>query len=335
MNDAPFAGSDSAPVLFDLDPDQLADYAPTVAEPADFDRFWKELLDESRTRPPALDWDHVSTPLRSVVVQDVTFGGYRGQPVRGWLMLPADAPATGSLPLVIQYVGYGDGRGLPAEHLLWASAGYAHFVMDSRGQGSLTPDNHPRPPGAPDGAHVLRGVDDPHGYYYGRLIVDAVHAVDCLAWHPAIDPDRIVVAGTSQGGGLALAAAALSDAITALLCDIPFLCHWRRASQLADRGPYTEIARYCATGVGDIETVFHTLSYFDGVSFASRADVPALFSVALMDRVCPPSTVYAAYNRYAGPKEIAVWEFNGHEGGGLRQNLRQLDFLDRVLGRSR
>ena len=38
---------------------------------------------------------------------------------------------------------------------------------------------------------------------------------------------------------------------------------------------------------------------------------------------------------YAGPKEIAVWEFNGHEGGGLRQNLRQLDFLDRVLGRSR
>src|SRR5215213_9898824 len=52
--------------------------------------------------------------------------------------------------------------------------------------------------------------------------------------------------------------------------------------------PYTEITRYFAIhrGVGD--SAFTTLSYFDGVNFAKRASAPALFSVGLMDRVCPP-----------------------------------------------
>ena len=46
-----------------------------------------------------------------------------------------------------------------------------------------------------------------------------------------------------------------------------------------------------------------------------------------MDEVCPPSTVYAAYNRYAGPKRITVWPYNGHEGGGPFQVREQIAFL--------
>ncbi|MFJ6677320.1 acetylxylan esterase [Actinosynnema sp. NPDC091369] len=45
---------------------------------------------------------------------------------------------------------------------------------------------------------------------------------------------------------------------------------------------------------------FATLAYFDGVHFAQRATAPALFSVGLMDPIRPPSTVYAAFNHYAG-----------------------------------
>jgi cephalosporin-C deacetylase len=48
-----------------------------------------------------------------------------------------------------------------------------------------------------------------------------------------------------------------------------------------------------------------------------------------MDRVCPPSTVYAAYNRYAGEMRMVVWEFNDHEGGGSYQTREQLAFLQR------
>jgi len=34
------------------------------------------------------------------------------------------------------YIGCGGRRSFPTEWLLYASAGYAHFVMDIRGQGS-------------------------------------------------------------------------------------------------------------------------------------------------------------------------------------------------------
>ena len=64
----------------------------------------------------------------------------------------------------------------------------------------------------------------------------------------------------------------------------------------------------------------------------ARASVPALFSVALMDPVCPPSTVFAAFNAYGGPAEIDVFPFNGHEGGGAVQWERQARFVRSHLG---
>jgi cephalosporin-C deacetylase len=82
--------------------------------------------------------------------------------------------------------------------------------------------------------------------------------------------------------------------------------------------------------VGD--TAFTTLSYFDGVNFAKRASAPALFSVALMDQVCPPSTVYAAYHAYRGVKDIVVYPFNDHEGGLSHQRLAQINWLNDLIG---
>ncbi|MBP7818378.1 MAG: acetylxylan esterase, partial [Phenylobacterium sp.] len=73
--------------------------------------------------------------------------------------------------------------------------------------------------------------------------------------------------------------------------------------------------------------VLRTLSYFDGVNFAARARARALFSVGLMDTICPPSTVYAAYNHWAGDKDIRVWRFNNHEGGGDFQTVEKIRFL--------
>jgi len=73
--------------------------------------------------------------------------------------------------------------------------------------------------------------------------------------------------------------------------------------------------------------VFKTLSYFDGVNFAVRTQAHALFSVALMDNICPPSTVFAAYNHYAGPKQIKVYRYNNHEGGEGFQALERVKFL--------
>ena len=49
-------------------------------------------------------------------------------------------------------------------------------------------------------------------------------------------------------------------------------------------------------------------------------------SVALMDPICPPSTVYAAYHAYAGPKQLSVYEFNEHEGGESLHAIKRVHF---------
>jgi len=74
------------------------------------------------------------------------------------------------------------------------------------------------------------------------------------------------------------------------------------------------------------------------VHLARRATAPALFSVALRDTTCPPSTVFAAYNHYGTlapqrpDRAIEVYEFNQHEGGGGIQLDAQLRWAGKVLG---
>jgi cephalosporin-C deacetylase len=238
---------------------------------------------------------------------------------------------------VVEYLGYGGGRGLPHDWLTWSAAGYAHLVMDTRGQGSngkLVGDTlDPDPVGLPQAPGFLtRGIGDPHHYYYRRVLADGVRAVDAARAHPRVDPDRVVVTGGSQGGGIAVAVAGLVDGLSAAMPDVPFLSHYRRAAEITDALPYGELVSYLKTYHGDVDQVFATLSYFDGMNFAARASAPALFSVALMDSVCPPSTVFAAYNHYAsGGKEIAVWPYNGHEGGAGMQRAKQIRWLRNVL----
>lgn len=321
--------------LFDMPYDDLVAYRPVRDEPPDFDAFWQRTLDEARAFPLDARFEPFDAGLRSIETFDVTFNGYGGQPIKGWLIIPRGR--SGPLPCVVEFIGYGGGRAFPHDWLFWSACGYAHFVMDTRGQGSAwSPGDTPDP--ELDGANpqfpgfMTRGILRPETYYYRRVFTDAVRAVEAAAAHPAVDGRRIAAAGGSQGGGIVLAVAGLAPAVRAALPDVPFLCHYRRATEITDAHPYQEIARYCMVHRDKIDTVFATLAYFDGVTFAARAGCPALFSVGLMDEVCPPSTVYAAYNHYAGPKDIRVYRYNHHEGGGSFQKREQARFLHELWG---
>ncbi|MCS7060142.1 MAG: acetylxylan esterase [Anaerolineae bacterium] len=316
--------------LFDLPLEQLKAYQPERAEPSDFDAFWQATLAEARHHPLNAVFDQVDYGLQAQETFDVTFNGFGGQAVKGWLLLPRRR--AGPLPCVVEYIGYGGGRGFPTDWLLWSSVGYAHLIMDTRGQGSswlfgATPDlygqgGNPSIPG-----FMTQGILNPQHYYYRRVFTDAVRAVEAARSHPAVDPDRIAVAGGSQGGGITIAAAALDPTVNVAMPDVPFLCHYRRATELVDTAPYNEITRFCLTHRDKIETVFHTLSYFDGVNFAVRARATALFSVGLMDQICPPSTVFAAYNYWGGQKDIRIYPYNQHEGGGTFHTVEKVRFL--------
>ena len=320
--------------LFDLPLDQLVDYQPDRDEPADFDAFWTDTLAAARTLRQPTSFVPAHPELRSLEVFDVTFSGFGGHPIRAWLILPRTR--VDPLPVVVEYVGYGGGRGLPIHLLTRAAAGYASFVMDTRGQGSVfvtgdTPDPDAGTSGPSFPGFLTRGIHSPETYYYRRLFTDAALAIDAAREHPAVDGDRVIAAGGSQGGAIALAATALGASVAAAVIDVPFLCHIRRAIEITDEPQYGELRHYLEVHRGREAEVLRTVSYVDGTNFAARATSPALFSVGLMDTICPPSTVFAAYNHYGGPKEITVWPYNGHDAGQSQQVFEKLRFL-RDLG---
>ncbi len=319
--------------LFDYPLDRLRDYLPPRDEPADFDAFWARTLAEADARPLDAQFVPVDYGLRTVETFDVTFTGYGGQQVKGWLLLPR--ARSEPLPCVVEYIGYGGGRAFPYNWLVWSGAGYAHLVMDTRGQGSGgmhgdTPDPEPEGSNPHHPGFMTRGILRPETYYYRRLFTDAARAVRVAREHPAVDAARVAVVGTSQGGGVALAASGLMPDVPVVLPNVPFLCHYRRATEIVDTNPYAEISRYCVVHRDKIDTVFATLAYFDGVNFAARARAQALFSVGLMDTICPPSTVFAAYNHFGGPKDLRIWRYNNHEGGGQHQIREQVTFLQGI-----
>lgn len=320
---------------FDLSLADLQAYLPDVRESDDFDAFWEGSIAEARAVGGEVTVAQVETPLAVVDVYDVTFPGFAGDPIKAWLRVPHGA--AGPLPTIVEYNGYGGGRGLPSERIGWAACGYGHLFMDTRGQGSNwgtpgeTADPHGTGPAVP--GYMTRGIESPEEYYYRRVFVDAVRAIDAARTLDLVDAARIAVAGGSQGGGIALAAAGLSEGLAAAMPDVPFLCHYERAVGMTDRDPYQEVARYLSVHRGATERVLDTLSYFDGVNFAKRVASPSLFSVGLLDPICPPSTVFAAFNHVPHPdKEIAVYDFNEHEGGQAFQWERQVRFFaDRLV----
>ncbi|MFE7039843.1 acetylxylan esterase [Streptomyces atratus] len=322
--------------LFDLPSEELERYRPALDEPDDFDAFWRETLSEQQDFAPTATFEPVHNGLATIDTYDVTFAGYGGHPVRGWLQLPVTR--TGPLPAVVEYLGYGSGRGAPHEKRLWACAGYAHFVMDTRGQGAETPDPDPASGDIASPGFLTRGVLDPRRYFYRRLYTDAVRAVAAVRTHPAVDPTRVAVTGTSQGGGVALAAAGLVPDLVAVMPDVPFLCHFPRATTITDKLPYAEVTQFVKLHRAHAGTVARTMAYFDGVSLARRANAPTLFSVGLMDRICPPSTGYAAFNHYGAEgevdqadKHIRAYPFNDHEGGGPTHEVVKLEWLAKRL----
>lgn len=318
---------------FDLPLEELRSYRPEIAEPADFDDFWGRTLEDSRALAQPIQLRRVDSPLQSVEVYDVTFSGFGGDPIGGWLLLPADGDEP--LPAVIEYIGYGGGRGLPHERLGWAASGYAYFLMDTRGQGSnwgtggVTADPHGSGPAVP--GYMTRGIESPNDYYYRRVFTDAVLAIDAIRSLDRVDAARVAICGASQGGGITIAAAGLSTGLVAAMPEVPFLCHFARAVGMTGRDPYQEVVRYLAVHREASAAVFETLSYFDGVNFAKRATAPTLFSVALLDPVCPPSTVFAAYNHWGGTTEIIDYPFNEHEGGQGLHWEKQAAFLAEQL----
>ncbi|GIH26296.1 acetylxylan esterase [Acrocarpospora phusangensis] len=318
----------------DIPAADLESYRPDLPVPADLDDFWKQTLADAARHPLGVTATEVTaTPLRLMTVYDVTFAGFGGHPIKAWYLLPREP--TPAAATIVEFIGYGGGRGLPHELLFWSAAGHPHLIMDTRGQGSAWRTGDTADSGSPGTPHVpgflTDGLPDRDHYYYRRLFTDAVRAVDAAALLPGSDPGRLVTTGTSQGGALSLVTASLHTGVAAAMPHVPFLCHIRHSAQVATTGPYPELVKWCHTHRGLADQAFRALAYFDVATLAAAARCPAHFGVALRDETCPASGVYACVNRYGGPKDVVAYEWNGHEGGEAHHLAHQHRWLTETL----
>ncbi|MCC7494887.1 MAG: acetylxylan esterase [Fimbriimonadaceae bacterium] len=314
---------------------KLLEYRPELTREPDFAAFWEQTLAATRQHPLNALVEPVPYPANGVLVHRLSYAGYGGQRVNGWYLLPEGA--SGPVPALICYHGYSGGAGWVHQYLPWVMLGCGVVAVDTRGQGGETGDLGGYGNGTITG-WMTQGLLEPTDYYYRRAYTDCVRAVDFVCQRPELDTSKLAVKGGSQGGGLTIAVAGLDSRVMLSLPDVPFLCHYPRAIDISANGPYIELQRYFARYPEHIATALRTLSYFDGHNLAAGMN-PAgrsLWSVGLWDDVCPPSTVYAAYHACPLPendfgKQIAVYPYNKHEGGGAAQVERQIAWLAEQL----
>ncbi len=285
------------------------DYGTTTRRPADFDQFWDDVLAQAARIP--LNASVEPIPLRSteeVEVFEVKYDSLDNVRIACWYCVPRER--RGRLPAVIHVPGYVSEPLMPKATAL---KGYVALSVAPRGKLRSNSQFNPGYPGL-----LTHNITDRNTYSYRGFYVDACRAVDFLLSRPEVDPSRIGVTGSSQGGALTIVASALRHEIACAAAGAPYLCGFMDAARLTHSYPYQEINDYLRLYPEREEQVRRTLEYFDGINFAPRIQCPIIVNVGLQDDVCPPETGYALF-RAIGSADKKLYPYDNcmHDAGSF------------------
>lgn len=303
------------PLLFDLPFDELLTYEGRTPRPADHDEYWERGLADLAAVPAdvVIEPAEFQTPLARC--SHLWFTGTGGARVHAKLLQPV-AP-TAPHPALLQFHGYTGNSGDWSSKLNYVALGYTVAALDCRGQAGLSVDEVPVA-GWSMASYLLRGVDDePDNLALRHLFLDSARLAQIVLAMDDVDPGRVAATGYSQGGGLTLACAALEPRLRLAAPVYPFLCDFQRAWEMdLEKGPYNEITTYFRARdplhVRESE-IFSRLGYVDVQHLAPRVRAEVLLTVSLGDKICPPSTQFAAYNKLGGDKSYRLYPDFAHE----------------------
>ena len=289
--------------VFGIDP---FDIVSAPDKQPDFDEFWaaaKAQLDGVEMNATLTELPDKSTSARKVYMVEMQSipDGLTGEPVliHGYYCEPQDGQKH---PVIMHFFGYDDQK--PTGKLDCPGGGYtaefAEFYLSHRGQYI---NNRKASQREPDGLGDLTNIygdwfayhfGDKDSYYYRGAFIDCVQAVRFMATRETSDMEHLFAEGSSQGGALSYAAAALSDyPFSAIAPNVAFLgdfpdyfeiVSWPASTAKANRGTMTD------------EEMYAFLSYFDTKNLATRISCAVLATSGLQDGTCPPHTNIAPFN---------------------------------------
>ncbi|MBN1266430.1 MAG: acetylxylan esterase [Anaerolineales bacterium] len=303
------------PLTFDLPLEELKEYKGCNPKPDDFDEYWIRGLDEMRSTDPCIEIIPADFHTNFADCFHLYFTGIRGARIHAKLLRPKQM--TDSRPAVLMFHGYSHSSGVWYRKLGYVAQGFTVAALDCRGQGGLSEDVGGVKGGTFYG-HIIRGLDGkPDDLLYRSIFLDTAQLAGILMDMPEVDQNRVGVTGDSQGGGLALACAALEPRIKRLAPIFPFLCDYKRVWEIdLAINAYAELRDYFRKfdPLHEREgAVFERLGYIDVQHLAERIQGEVLMCVGLMDEICPPSTQFAAYNKIKSSKSKILYPDFGHE----------------------
>ncbi|SEL33987.1 acetylxylan esterase [Parapedobacter koreensis] len=154
-------------------------------------------------------------------------------------------------------------------------------------------------------------MDDRDQYYYKRVYLGCVRAIDYLYSLPEFDGQTLAVWGGSQGGALSIVTAALDDRVDYLvslypaLCDLTGYLHGRA-------GGWPHMFNEANAPFMAKEEKIKVSAYYDVVNFARNVKIPGFYTWGYNDETCPPTSFYTAYNQIGAPKELFLVQETGH-----------------------
>jgi cephalosporin-C deacetylase len=287
-------------------------YQSKVTKPTDFEAFWHGVGRQADAIPLAPEL--VPDPLRTsnaIEVFQACYDSLDRVRIAAWYCRPTRRAERS--PAILFLPGYQMDPPIPKE---WARKGYLALSVAPRGKlRSMRQFN----PGYPN--LLTHNMVDRQTYAYRGFYVDAWRGIDFLLSRPEVDPTRIGVTGTSQGGGLTICTAAMRPEVRAAAAGAPYLCGLMDAIELTHTYPYQEINDYLRLHPDRRSMVEETLAYFDGINFADQITCPIIVNIGLQDNVCPPETGYALFNRIAATdKRLYTYDGHGHDAGRYQHN---------------
>ncbi len=281
---------------------------PTTTFPDDFSSFWESAMEENKKIP--MEVQMTLLPERcteKVNVYHVSIQNYKiGSRIYGILCKPKK---DGNYPAILAVPGAGI-RPYNGD-IDMAEEGFITFQIGIHGipvtMESYVYNNLRH--GALDGYWVMN-LDNKDKYYYKRVYLGCVRAVDFITSLPEYDGENLAVTGGSQGGALSIVTAGLDKRIKYLAAFYPALSDL--SGYLKGRAggwPHMFNPRDSSFLKDDM---IETALYYDVVNFARQVTQTGLYSWGFNDTTCPPTSMYAAYNVLNAPKELQIFQDTGH-----------------------
>jgi len=261
----------------------------------------------------------VPAPFQSKIgkAYDLYFISIKNTRIHCRVMIPTTKEKT---PALLMFHGYrGTSKDFSAM-LPYVSEGYSVFALDCRGQGGFSQDVFDGNGNTIDG-HLTRGIvdamnGDKSHIYFRNVFLDTVQLHRCVTSFDFIDKTRIGTTGNSQGGGLAVACAALCPTIKCLAPIHPFLSDYKRVWEINIHKAYQEIylyfRHYDPHHLREDE-FFQALGYIDIKNMAKWIQAKTFFSTGLQDHTCPPSSTFAVYNNMKCERKMNIFYDFDHE----------------------